>query len=250
MRKRFLPLSIAALTLAVLLLFASCRKSGGGSGADIPEGMDEDYYNSDEYKNLPDNPVDFESWQNINNEIYAFITIPGTNIDYPILQSGKNDNYYLKRSYRGTYSYRGAIYTQSHNSVDFSDPVTVIYGHNTDKGDMFSELLKFKDAEFFNEHDTFTICLPHRMLTYRIISSHTYDDSHILNTHDFTDEQVLIDFQKTIAAPETFIRNVRAGTELNITNKLVILSTCAEPHSGGTVRYLVNGVLINDEKTK
>ena len=69
----------------------------------------------------------------------------------------------------------GAIYTQGINSKDFSDPVTVIYGHNGYKETMFTSLHKFEDAEFFDSHEYFfNIYLPQRKLTYQVVSAFKY----------------------------------------------------------------------------
>jgi sortase B len=194
-------------------------------------------------------PVDFSEYMSVNREVYAFISIPGTGIEYPIVQSGASDDYYLRRNWKGEQSYRGCIFTQSMNAKEFTDPVTVIYGHNTDKGDMFSELLKFKDTGFFYENDTFYIFIPGHLLVYKIISAHTFDDRHILNSYDFTSPDALADFQQIILNPTALEKNVRTGIELNPQSEIVVLSTCAEAKSGGNLRFLVNGVLVKDVLT-
>lgn len=194
-------------------------------------------------------PVDFAGYMAVNREVYAYIRVPGTNIDYPVVQSGISDNYYLRRTWEDKPDYRGSIFTQSANAREFTDPVTVVYGHNTDKGDMFSELLYFTDSGFFDKHDIFYIFIPGHILVYRIFSAHTFDDRHILNSYDFSSPEVLEEFQQTLLNPPVLEKNVREGTELNETSEIVTLSTCAEPRSGGTVRYFVNGVLVNDVDT-
>lgn len=188
-------------------------------------------------------PKSFEELKCDNKEIYAYIYIPGTNISYPILRSSVDDNYYLRRNYKGHSSYRGCIYTQSGNSTDFTDPVTVVYGHNTDKGDMFSQLLLFQNQEFFDGHDTFYIYTPDETLVYKIFSAHTYDNRHILNSYDFSNHITLADFQETLLNPPSMERKVREKASLDDLSNIVILSTCAQPHSGSEERYLVNGVL-------
>ncbi|MBQ6267312.1 MAG: class B sortase [Clostridia bacterium] len=194
-------------------------------------------------------PVDFAEYQSVNREAYAYIRVPGTNIDYPIVQSGISDSYYLRRTWQGQSSYRGCIFTQSVNAKEFTDPVTVVYGHNTDKGDMFSELLNFQDPAFFEAHDLFYIFIPGHILVYQVISAHTFDDRHIMNAYDFSDAKVLAEFQQMLLDPAALERNVRSGVTLDANSEIVVLSTCAEPRSGGSARYLVNGVLINDVVT-
>ena len=89
---------------------------------------------------LVDNPIDFAHWRSINSDIYAWIRIPNTNIDYPIAQSSTDDIFYLHHDIYGKYKFSGTIYTEMQNSREFIDPNTVIYGHNMTKGYMFHNL--------------------------------------------------------------------------------------------------------------
>lgn len=202
---------------------------------------------------LPDNPVDFESLWEINPSVIGWINIPmggkDKDIDYPILQSdvGEDDNFYLHKNIYKQYQFSGCIYTQKYNAKDFSDRVTVVYGHNMLNTTMFSNLLWFQDHNFFDSHETFYIYIPGHILTYRIAAAIQYDDRHILNSFDFTDDEVYQNWiDSNIRDPKTIIRSVREDQEVTIDDKLVILSTCLEH---GAYRYLVQGVLISDEPT-
>lgn len=75
-------------------------------------------------------PVKFGELQSVNPDVYAWITVPGTEIDYPILQHPSDNSYYLMHNIDGSYGYPGCIYTENLNSKDFTDNNTVIYGHN------------------------------------------------------------------------------------------------------------------------
>ena len=194
------------------------------------------------------NPVDFASLQERNSEIYAYIIVPNTEIELPILQSRVDDLYYINKDLDGKYSRLGSLFTQSKNSLDFSDPVTVIYGHNYFSGGMFTNLHYFENADFFRENAYFYIYTPGRKLTYRIVSAYKYDDRHILNSFDFSDLAVRREYFDYVLDPRSMLRNVREGASLEITDKLVVLSTCLTGGYNG--RYLVNGVLINDEPTQ
>lgn len=193
---------------------------------------------------LGQSPIDLPALQEINEDVYAWLRIPGTYVDYPVAQSVKEDNYYLHRSIYKNYLFAGMIYTQSCNSRDFSDPVTVIYGHNMRNGTMFSSLHYFEKADFFEEHDVFYIYTVDRVLTYHIIAAYKYDNRHIMNAFDFSDPEVLKSYQEFVLDPVSTLRNVREGVILNEDSKLVVLSTCAGNDKGS--RYLVTGVLVND----
>ena len=199
---------------------------------------------------LADNPIDFQSLQSQNDEIYAWIKIDDTEVDYPIVQSKTDDEFYLKHSALDKkWLASGAIYTEGCNRTDFSDPITVIYGHNGYKETMFTTLHKFEDAEFFNSHEYFYIYMPGRKLTYQIISAFKYDDRHIMNSFNFQSNDTFREFIEMIQNPNSTNKNVRKvlDKEITIQDNIVVLSTCITGQKSN--RYLVCGVLVKNEKT-
>lgn len=198
---------------------------------------------------LPDNPIDFKSLKKKNSDIYAWIKVPNTKVDYPVLQSyDDDDNFYLTHDENKKYSFGGAIYTQRLNSLDFNDRNTVIYGHDLVSGAMFSSLHKFRNKSFFNKNKYFYIYTEKHILKYEIISAYKYDDRHILNSFDFSDDEVFADYLEFIKNPKTTMKNTRIDIKLNLKSRIVTLSTCIGNESDK--RYLVQGVLIEDVATK
>ncbi|MCD8025926.1 MAG: class B sortase [Clostridiales bacterium] len=191
-----------------------------------------------------ENPIDFDSLADINSEIYSWIYVPDTNINYPVCQSTVDDNYYLDHDVYKSYSYSGAIYSQVCNSLDYSDRVTVLYGHNMASGAMFANLHKFADADFFDSHKYFYVYTPDRKLTYEVVSAFTYDNRHIMNSFDFSDDEVFEDYLDMILNPRSVSKNVREDVELSTDDNILTLSTCT---SSGDGRYLLQGVLVKDE---
>jgi len=199
---------------------------------------------------LAKNPIDFKKLRKQNTDIYAWLKVPGTKVDYPVVQHSSDDYFYLRHSaYDKSWKSSGAVYIELGNTKTFNDAVTMIYGHNGYGDTMFTTLHRFEDSEFFNKHSKFYIYMPHRKLTYRIISAFKYDDRHILNSFDFRDVDVFTDFLTMLQNPETNNKNVRKSLdkELTINDNIVILSTCFTNQRSN--RYLVCGVLIKDEKT-
>lgn len=194
-----------------------------------------------------ENPIDFDSLIKKNPDIYSWIYIPNTNINYPVCRHASDDNFYLDHDIYGNYSYAGAIYSQFCNTREFDDRVTVLYGHNMADGSMFADLHKFKDKNFFDENKYFYIYTENRKLTYEVVSAFVYDDRHIMNTFDFSDDKVFEDYLDMISNPRSVSSNAREGISLDIDDKIVTLSTCLNSGDG---RYLVQGVLINDEQTE
>lgn len=196
-----------------------------------------------------DNPIDFTSLQAINTDIYAWIIVPNTNIDYPILQSySEDDFFYLSRNIYKQYEFAGSIYTEKNNKKDFSDPNTVIYGHDMLNGSMFQNLHKFSDSAFFDSNEYFYIYTPSRKLTYHIFSAYIYDDRHILNSFDFSDKEVFAKYIEEARDPKSTNKNTRKSVEVTADDKIVTLSTCVGYDANA--RYLVQGVLVKDEPTR
>lgn len=250
------PVAPLVALLAVLLVIAAAGGAYVAFGASaaareeerqqetpVPENPEP---TSDE-QGLPANPIDFPALKAENPDIYAWISIPDTGVNYPILQSATDDNHYLKTDVDGNYSPYGAIFTQSMNATDFSDPVTLVYGHKTDNGTMFSDLHRFEDADFFASHEDMYIYVPGHVLTYRIIAAYTYDNRHIMNSFDFSDPEVLQRYFDSVLDPASMVVNVRAGATLGTDDRIVQLSTCVSSTSPD--RYIVTGVLVNDQQT-
>lgn len=83
-----------------------------------------------QYKPDPDDPAAAED-SPIAEDMVAWLTIDGTNIDYPVMQ-GKDNTYYLNTDPFGAYSLSGSIFLDSRCSRDFSDSYSIIYGHHMD----------------------------------------------------------------------------------------------------------------------
>lgn len=216
------------------------------------EGINETVTDADkEEESTALNPIDFASLQQMNDEIYAWIKIDNTNIDYPVVQHDGDDAFYLKHSaIDKSYVESGAIYSEKCNQKDFSDPVTLLYGHNNYGDSMFTTLHNFEDREFFDNNEYFTVFLPERKLTYQVISAFKYDDRHIMYANNFENKEELSAFLQMIQNPEAEQKNVRTelDTAIDENSKIAVLSTCVTGDKSS--RYLVCAVLVKDEKTK
>ncbi len=197
-----------------------------------------------------ENPIDFASLRLENPDIYAWIYIPGTNVNYPVLQSPTDDSYYLNHDKDGNYSEAGSIYSQMANSTDFSDPVTVLYGHNMNSGGMFATLHYFENKEFFDSHQDMYIYTDGHIYTYKVIAAYQYDNRHILNSFNLADAKVTQQYFDSVLNPNSLVVNVREGTQLTAgSDKIVQLSTCTGDANRLVRRYLVTGELVNDQQT-
>ncbi len=198
---------------------------------------------------LPDNPIDFAALQEKNPETVAWIRIPGTIIDYPVMRSGmsREENFYLDHNSDGKKHRAGAIYMQKLNAPGFTDPNTVLYGHNMANGSMFSWLHQYKKKDFFNKNHTIMIYTPGHILTYEVYSAFVYDNRHILNSFNFSDKEDYAAFLQQTLKPNSMTKQVREGISVTTNARIITLSTCTARSSE---RYLVVGVLTNDQPTK
>ena len=188
-----------------------------------------------------ESPIDFESLWEINKDVYAWITIPGTIIDYPILQHETDDSYYLNHTIEGVEGFPGCIYTERKNSKDFTDNNTVIYGHNLRNGKMFTELHKFRDENFFSQNDIIYIYTPTKQLTYKIFAAYLYDDRHLMNSFDFSDSKVYAKYLTEIQNMNSVDVHLRKEIKITDTDKIITLITCIREQP--EKRVYVQGVL-------
>ncbi len=84
----------------------------------------------------------------INPDAVAWLTIYGTNIDYPVFQ-GRTDMEYINKDPYGNFSISGSIFLSVLNKKDFTEPYQLIYGHNMENGSMFGDIDEFTDEKFF-----------------------------------------------------------------------------------------------------
>ena len=171
-------------------------------------------------------PIDFASLKETNPDIYAWIEIPDTNVNYPIVQSADDDSYYLNHTIDGQEGYPGSIYTEKVNAKDFSDFNTVIYGHDMKDGSMFKDLHKFEDADFFEQHDTVTIYTENECKTYRIFAAVVYDDRHLMYSFDNNNISDRKAFLESLSESRSLKNQFRSGVEVDENSHIITLSTC------------------------
>lgn len=199
--------------------------------------------------NLPDSPIDFAALQADNPDIFAWLYIPNTGINLPVLQNPFDDAYYLTHDPDRNEDVYGSVFAQIANARDLTDPVTVLYGH--DGEGQLKNLHYFEDEEFFAQNQELYVYIPGHVLTYRIVAAYKYDNRHILNSFDFADPAVLQQYYDSVLNPDSLLLNVREGATLDAAkDRIIQLSTCMLDEFHGSSRYIVTGVLVDDQRTK
>ena len=117
-----------------------------------------------------ESPIDFEALRAVNPDTAAWLRIPGTEIDYPVVQTGDNEKY-LNTDFEGNHSSAGAIFVDCDSDGDLLGLHTLFYGHHMKNGTMFAQLEKFKDESFFEEHREIILYLPDQELHLRTIAA-------------------------------------------------------------------------------
>lgn len=192
-------------------------------------------------------PIDFAEVRKENEDIIAWLEVPGTEVDYPILQSKPEmeEDFYLEHNLDGSGGYPGCVYIQKLNQADFTDAVTVVYGHNMRNGSMFAGLHAYEDRDFFEQNNMFHIYTPTTAQTYHVIAAVNYDDrlipAYFQNFATANDVNAFLDDLYSFGESERnhFLQDKR----INGTDHFVVLSTCTANSSS---RWLVVGVLEED----
>ena len=200
----------------------------------------------EEYKS----PIDFEKLKLENQDAYAWVKVLGTDIDFPIYQSGENDkdDYYLRINRFHESDSQGEVYTQkNYNTKSFEDKHTVIYGHNvlTPLGGVFSPIEEFADKEFFNNNNEIVIYLPEKELHYQIFAFYKWNDEHLLYKYPQDDEETFENYLMNIISNADSDANINETIKLSSNSNIITLSTCVSLN--GSKRYLLQAVLLDEE---
>lgn len=171
--------------------------------------------------------IDFQGLWAVNPDAYAFIEIPGTQVNYPVMQSSTQpEDYYLDVTFEGVASLPGSIYSRMINAKDFSDPITVIYGHDMLDGSYFGDLKNYVDRAFFDTYRDVFIYLPDRQLQYQIIAEVVHDDMLISDSHDLKDPNSVPAFIQELQGIQEAQNQFAADIAVTAEDRLITLSTC------------------------
>ena len=134
-------------------------------------------------------PINFEELWAINEDVVGWLRIPDTVIDYPILHDPESNSTYLYTDIEGNSSPSGSIYLDCDDEADFSALHNVLYGHHMKDGTMFKDIMKFREQEFLEEHQTAYIYLPDREIELRPYACLYTDSSGIRRKIRFSSDE-------------------------------------------------------------
>ena len=171
----------------------------------------------------PESLVDLPALQTEYPDIKGWISIPGTCVDYPVLQSSADDpEYYLRRTYKGEWRTAGSIFFQWDCSAESQN--TVVYGHNMNDGTMFAVLQKMADEAFRKEHSKILLQTSDGLREYQIAAVLKTDITKLpFNRTEFADHADFLSFQKELFAQSLYESQTIPGEDC----RLLTLVTCS-----------------------
>jgi len=139
------------INVMVLLLFVGCIAFGAYAMWDSNQlYVEADTTQYEQYKPIDTDTRSFAELKEINTDVIGWISVYGTNIDYPLVQTEDNETY-VNTSITGEKVLSGSIFLDYRNRPDFSDFNSIIYGHHMDRALMFGDIGEFQDEEYFKE---------------------------------------------------------------------------------------------------
>lgn len=181
--------------------------------------------------------MDLQALREVNDEVLGWITIPGTGLSYPLLQSEDN-NYYLTHTWTKDKSSVGAIFLDRRSTGDLSGFNTVIYGHRMRNGTMFASLKYYNKPDYWQEHPDVYIVNDSGVSRYRIFAAHEAGVQTVVYHFDITEEtekQEFIQYALDHSVIDT-------GITPEVGDKIITLSTCTG--RGYATRWVVQAVLV------
>jgi sortase B len=203
--------------------------------AEEPQGWQEaPVYDDPHYDAMKE--VDLTALREVNPDVIGWIRIPGTQIDYPLMQ-GEDNQYYLERTWKGEPNAAGSIFLEQHCSADLSDFNTIIYGHRMKNGSMFAALKYYNKMDYLQEHPYVYILDDAGLHRYEVFSAYEASvtgTTYRLAIEDDEIKQKFIDDCSGWSVIET-------GVEPTIRDRMLTLSTCTG--RGYETRWVVQAVL-------
>lgn len=165
--------------------------------------------------------TDFASLYAVNEDVEGWIAIPGTELNYPLMQGTDND-YYLNNTWDGVPSAAGSIFVEHQQKSDLSEFNTLIYGHRMKNGSMFATLKYYDSADYLAAHPYIYIAKEEGVYRYEVFAA--FEAGVTTNTYRlaFPDEAARQDFID-LSLSQTVIDS---GVEVTPDDQFITLVTC------------------------
>jgi sortase B len=181
----------------------------------------------------------FKELQEINPEVIAWLTVYGTNIDYPVTQ-GPDNMKYVNTSAEGLHSLSGAIFLDTYNSKDFKDFNNILYGHHMERRMMFGEIETFVNKDVFDSRlfgNLFFDNKDHGIEFFAFAHTDAYNREVFTAGVREDDKERYLDNLLTMAIHKRDIN-------VSITDNIILLSTCSSTSTNG--RDILIGRIVDE----
>lgn len=180
--------------------------------------------------------VDFSALAEINPDVVAWLSAPGTEIDYPVVL-GTDNAYYLTHLFTGEQNKLGAIFLDYRSSGDFSDRNTVVYGHNMKDGSMFSSLTSYREQSYYDRFPAMLLDTPAGGYQIELFAGMVVDGNQESIRFRFADDLEFQDYVDSLKAASSFA----SDTAVSAGDRIITLCTCSYEFSNA--RYALFGKL-------
>lgn len=177
--------------------------------------------------------MDLDALREVNSEIIGWIIVPGTEINYPLLQTGSNETY-LHTTWDGTWSSVGSIFMEKTCSADPEENYnTILYGHRMRDGSMFAGLKDYWNADFRDAHPYVYLRTGDTVRRYEIFSAYQAKLNDVCYYLDYPTEAIRAKLPSYGVSRSYFDCGLRPTTE----DSYLTLSTCTG--NGHSRRWVV-----------
>ncbi len=187
----------------------------------------------------PQTGIDFEACIKQNKDFVAWLTIPGTKIDYPVVRSN-NTAYYLRHLFNGKESKLGCLFSLKSSDYQTPSKNIAIHGHHLSNNDaMFSTLLRYKEQSYCAKHSLIQLDSLYATRTYRVFAVVNMNVSDWdASTASFSGSNAFLRFVNRAIKQSLYETGVKVDADDNI----LTLITCDRSYGGATGRLLVMAV--------
>ena len=224
--------NLIALLLVLMTMFLSCYMLWDSN--QVYQAADAKNYEA--YIPTEKHTKSFEELQKINPDVIGWIRVNDTNINYPVVQSVNEPNFYLKHKFDKTYSAYGCPYVQENCDVQKPSDNIIIYGHHMNDGSMFTGLMKYRNKSFWEGHKTITfdtLTDRHQYEVIAVFKTVVYtDSSDSFKYYEFTDAENAAEFDAYVAKCKE-LSLYDTGVSAEYGDKLISLSTCEYSRNNG-----------------
>ncbi len=243
-------------------LVADAEKEGQHNAGQQPDNQDPDNTDPDSGETGNKEPADppplyaesgrlyrYDALYNQNPDLAGWIYIPGTNRNYPVMQTPENEEYYLRRNFYKKKANAGTPFLDKDSDLEDPNSRIMVYGHNLKSGGMFHPLTKYTKQSYWKKHPTITFDTLYESRTYRIVAVVQLDLTEVDHFGYYA-----YDHYSSATSYNSFIQDAKdaalydTGVTPTYGQQMLILSTCSYHVEGDGGRLVIIAVQESADK--